>query len=115
MFKYRLAGNTKPTGGLYNTTDGGATWKKMQPPSQVGRPRCFVHFFDANTGVTVGDPVFGWKATSKSIPTSNGGANWSRVPRDNIPPPLGSWNHTEWEFFGTANSLWFRTVDIRRG
>jgi photosystem II stability/assembly factor-like uncharacterized protein len=110
-------GNSKPTGALYNTTDGGATWTKDDTAfSTTGGVPDFVYFFDANTGVAVGDPAAsdGWK-TFDIYRTSNGGAKWSRVPTANIPSSPVTEAGIIGEFSGTANSLWFPTIDKTTG
>ena len=51
------AGVSYQSGGLFSTIDGGATWQKDTTAfTTYGGAGCFVHFFDANNGVTVGNP-----------------------------------------------------------
>jgi hypothetical protein len=96
-------------GGVWKTADGGATWNR-QTSASYNSPTSFaniVHFFNANDGVTMGDPAGGY---FEIYTTSNGGANWTRVPSSNIPVPL---NADEFGYTGNqyykGNSLWFGT------
>ncbi len=72
--------------GVYKTIDGGETWTQQTDglPTNLTGPN-FVHFFDANDGVTVIDPENGYMA----IFTSNdGGSNWERLSDSNNVPLL---------------------------
>ena len=103
---------TGPTsGGLYRTTDSGVTWTQDTTAFKTtgGFPD-HIHFFDANNGVTVGDPNN--DGYFEIYTTSNGGASWSRVPQANIPPPLTQEYGSYWIIPGAAgNSLWFPTYN----
>lgn len=68
---------------VYKTTDGGATWTQ-----QFNNPLGFgdgIKFFDANNGVYWGDPDPYPSKYWEIYTTTNGGANWVRVPKANIP------------------------------
>ena len=71
--------------GIYKTTDGGNKWLRdtvAYANSQFGAG--YIHFFDKNNGVVVGERNFG---TGFDIyTTTNGGSNWTVVPQANIPP-----------------------------
>ncbi|MGE0567761.1 MAG: T9SS type A sorting domain-containing protein [Bacteroidia bacterium] len=76
-------------GGIFKTTDGGATWNDMTSASMYTNAASFcnyVFFLTPNIGITAGDPVGGefemWR-------TTDGGANWTAVPGANIPNPVG--------------------------
>jgi photosystem II stability/assembly factor-like uncharacterized protein len=71
------------SGRVYKTVDGGSTWTRQTTayPDSGSAPG-FIHFFDANNGVTVGDPKGGYLEV---YTTSDGGENWMRVPKSNIP------------------------------
>jgi len=97
------------SGGIFKTTDGGLNWVKQTTAFQGtgGHPNV-IHFFDADNGVCVGNPRNGYWEIYTS---TNGGSDWTRIPAENIPPPLpsnelGISGH-EGESFG--NSLWFGT------
>lgn len=89
-------------GGIWRTVDSGVTWTK-QPTAlfNTGTDSFtnLVHFFDANNGVCQGDPAGGY---FEIYTTTNGGANWVRVPSANIPTPLdGEYGYTHnYETFG---------------
>ncbi|WP_310380570.1 T9SS type A sorting domain-containing protein [Flavobacterium sp.] len=72
-------------GGIWKTTDNGATWNK-QPTAlfndAVESYANFVYFWDANNGIAQGDPE---SNEFEIYTTTNGGANWTRVPGANIP------------------------------
>ena len=72
-------------GGLVKTTDGGATWEFLNEENYVSTDSFFnvVHFFDANNGVTQGDPVNGQYELFR---TSDAGATWTAVA---APAPQG--------------------------
>jgi photosystem II stability/assembly factor-like uncharacterized protein len=98
-------GEPGESGGLFSTTDGGTTWNRAPTAfSAIGGYPGFVHFFDANNGVAVGDPADKY---FEIYTTTDQGGNWSRVPKANIPPPLdvGEWTIVS-EFTATANCLW---------
>ncbi len=104
-----VAMNSNTNDGIYKTTDGGLTWVKQGSAfSGSGGFPNVVHFFNANNGVCAGDPRGGyWEIYT----TTDGGANWSRVPSGNIPPPLSgesgiSGNEAK---VVVGNSFWFST------
>jgi photosystem II stability/assembly factor-like uncharacterized protein len=80
---------------VYKTTDGGQTWsKKLQSAFLgVGGFVDFVHFFDAQNGVALGDPTtYGPGSTPyfEIWTTSDGGSSWGRIASANIPAPLAN-------------------------
>jgi hypothetical protein len=92
-------------GGVFRTTDGGVTWNQDTTAFKTANGWAdFIHFFDANNGVCVGDPTNGY---FEIYTTSNAGASWSRVPQANIPAPLSGENALMGEFAAAGNSLWF--------
>ncbi len=69
---------------IWKTTDGGTSWV-----SQYNNPTGFgdaVRFFDANNGVCFADPDPYPSTHWEILTTSDGGANWTRVPTGNYPP-----------------------------
>jgi photosystem II stability/assembly factor-like uncharacterized protein len=98
--------------GIYKTTDGGATWEKnptLYENSDYGP--AYIHFFDINNGVTIGerDPN---TLRLEIYTTTNGGIDWVRVPDSNIPPN----NSTEFldpvEVSEIGDYLWIPTVSL---
>jgi Secretion system C-terminal sorting domain len=103
------AGLVTIQGGIWVTEDAGVTWTKQITASyNTGSDSFanFVHFFDAQNGVTMGDPASNY---FEIYTTSNGGTNWVRVPSANIPAPLtGEYGYTNiYETFG--DNLWLGT------
>lgn len=97
------------TGGIWITTDSGASWQRQNTASFNTGTDSFtniVHFWDANKGLCMGDPASGY---FEIYTTTNGGTNWTRVPSANIPVPLdGEYGYTH-NFEKYNNVLWFQT------
>ncbi len=101
---------------LLQTTDGGQIWTRQLengftwPTSYVD----FVHFFDAENGIVMGDP-----AASDTEPTpffevyttSDGGQNWARVSSANIPAALPNEFGIDNLFDARGDTVWFGTVN----
>ncbi len=93
------------TGGLFKTTDGGASWEGLNEENYLFPESFFnvVHFFDANNGVTQGDPVNG---AYELFRTSDAGATWTAV---TSPASIAG----EYGYNGgnpyAGNSFWFVT------
>jgi len=95
-------------GGIWQTTDGGASWLQ-QGVGAIYDANSFpdiVHFWNANEGVTIGDPNNGY---FEIYTTVDGGANWARVPQANIPnPQSGEFGIVNW-YDVVGNNVWFYT------
>ena len=74
-----------PGGGVWKTTDGGSTWSKQTTAaySSAGSFANVVHFWDANNGVTMGDPT---GTLMEIYVTSNGGTTWTQLTGASVPP-----------------------------
>ena len=100
------------SGGIFKTTDGGLTWVKQKTAFQGpgGHPNV-IHFFDADSGLCVGNPRGGyWEIYT----TTDGGFNWIRVPSANIPAPLTNESGIETSYDPPAgNFFWFPTLSNR--
>ncbi|HWS59662.1 MAG TPA: T9SS type A sorting domain-containing protein [Flavobacterium sp.] len=97
------------TGGIWKTVDGGTNWTK-QPTALFNSSKSypnFVYFWDANNGITMGDPD---GLEFEIYTTIDGGTTWTRVPGDNIPDANGV---EEWGYFSlysvSGNTIWFGT------
>ena len=96
-------------GGVWKTTDSGATWVKQTTASFNTGSESFtnlVYFWDANTGICQGDPASGY---FEIYITSNGGTNWTRIPSANIPAPLtGEYGYVH-DYDVVGSTIWFGT------
>lgn len=98
---------TTGIGGAYKTSDGGASWVAQQALTTSGESWVdWVHFFDANNGLLMGDPEGGYFEIYK---TSDGGATWTRVPSASIPAPLSSEYGYNAGYYAVGNNVFFYT------
>ena len=102
-------------GGVFKTTDGGDTWKQLEPGKLFGGENSFpdiIYFFDAQHGVTIGDDDQIDSSRLEIYTTSDAGKTWQRVPDQNIPPTQGyafSSNFNSFTVF--QNRLWVTAGD----
>lgn len=101
------------TSAILKTTNGGTSWTRQTSAafSAAGAFPNWVHFFDANNGVCMGDPT----AVSGSVPhfeiytTTNGGTTWTRIPRTSaITSASGEYGVVN-QFYAVGNTIWFLT------
>lgn len=96
-------------GSILKTIDGGVNWTP-QPTAAFAPPAGFpniVHFFDANNGVSMGDPNGGY---FEIYTTTDGGDNWVRTPQANIAAHLtGEFGITSVYTAHGDSTLWFGT------
>ncbi len=102
------------TGAIFKTTDGGVTWPQQGAGSIFNTAGTsfvnIVYFWDADTGMAMGDPVGGF---FEIYTTVDGGATWTRTPSADIPNPLPTLGGGEYgiqrnyNVFG--NTIWFNT------
>jgi photosystem II stability/assembly factor-like uncharacterized protein len=100
---------TNGGGGIYKTTDGGANWTQ-QTSAAFAAPAGFpnlIHFWDANTGVCMGDP----NGNSFEIyTTTDGGTNWVRVDSSKMPTFIsGEYGYNFQSYSVVGNTIWFIT------
>lgn len=70
---------TDGNGVIYKTTDAGATWEQQNSNGFITTGSSFlngVHFFNANNGVSFGDPING---KMEIYTTSDGGDSWTLI------------------------------------
>jgi len=97
-------------GGIYKTTDGGDTWKKLNVFDDNSFPD-FVYFFDAQHGLTVGDNN-GDTSRLEIYTTCDAGKTWQRVSNQNIPPIPGyAYASTFNDYTVFQNRIWFKAFD----
>ena len=104
--------NSTGGGGIFRTNNGGGLWTQQTTAAFLapnGFPN-FVHFFDANNGVCMGDPNGGY---FEIYTTSNGGALWSRVASTNILASLDQEYGTVNKFSTSGNLVTFVTTKGR--
>ncbi|HEX9980123.1 MAG TPA: T9SS type A sorting domain-containing protein [Flavobacterium sp.] len=96
-------------GGLFHTTDGGATWQQSNPGVVFnnGSFPNFVYFKDALHGIAGGDANGGY---FEIYTTSDGGINWTRTPQANIPEPLSGGQYGWFDgYAAVGDTVWFGT------
>lgn len=108
---YVIAYSSNPviSGGVWVTEDGGQTWnKQITAFSSSSSPfPNFIHFFDTNNGLVMGDAQNG--IDFEIFTTSDGGSNWNLVDPNNI-PNIGTDEYGYTSIYeARENSLWFGT------
>ncbi|MFD2717341.1 T9SS type A sorting domain-containing protein [Hymenobacter monticola] len=96
-------------GDILRTTTGGQSWTKTtntntQFVAANGGFLDFVHMFDANEGVAVGDPTNGY---FEILRTTNGGVTWTRIPQTSTLTPFTGEAALVRSFFALGNTIWF--------
>ncbi len=100
-------------GGIYITTDGGATWTKQSTATFSGTDAFanVVYFWNKDEGFCMGDPNGGY---FEIYTTTDGGNNWNRVPQANIPANQTQEYGTIGQFcVGEDGSVFFNTTKGR--
>lgn len=101
-------------GKVFRTTDGGMTWEDAIPEGYVTDATLssflnLVHFFDANTGITQGDPIGTGVGEYEIYRTTDGGFTWSLLPGSAIPnPATGEYGYNGGNV-GAGSRFWFVT------
>jgi len=97
------------TGGrIVKTIDAGLTWTEQTTAPFTNSWADFVHFFNVNDGVCMGDPT-GSGADFVIYTTTNGGTNWVQVPLANIPNCSGTEAGITNFYDAVGNTVWFGT------
>jgi len=101
---------------VLRTDDGGTTWTRQLENgfSDAASYVNFVHFWDDQNGVAMGDPT---ESDTDPVPffeiytTADGGLTWTRVPSANIPPPVANEYGSSAVYHVRGNYVWFLTLD----
>ncbi len=99
--------------GVFRTINYGVTWTRQSTATFTPGTGGFcnwVHMFNANDGVTQGDPN---NSYFEIYTTNNGGTTWVRVPQANIPAPLANEFGIIDYFTASGNNVWFSTSESR--
>lgn len=108
-------GNT--TGGaILYTADGGSSWSVQSSASFTGSWANWVHFFDENNGVCMGDSYKSSAFSGYSFmvyTTNNSGITWNKVNGTKIPPALNNETGTVNYYDAVDSIIWFGTGNGR--
>jgi len=96
-------------GAIVKTTDGGTTWTVQNTAPFTNSWANFVHFFDVNNGVAMGDPTATTASDFMIYTTANGGATWTQVSTASLPNSLAGEAGIVNEFAAVGNTIWFTT------
>ncbi len=114
---YACLNPANSTGGaIVYTEDGGTTWTHQTTANFTGSWANWVHFFDANNGICMGDsykPLLSSNYNFSVFTTSNGGTTWNKVAPANLPVALASEAGTVNFFDAVGNTIWFGTGNGR--
>jgi photosystem II stability/assembly factor-like uncharacterized protein len=105
---------------VLQTVDGGLNWTRQLEDGFTGNGSYinFVHFWDAQNGVAMGDPA---QSTTDPVPffeiytTTNGGFNWNRVPNTGALTPLVNEYGSSGLYEVRGDYVWFGTININTG
>ncbi len=104
--------STNGLGGVFKTSDGGLTWEQ-QNSSAYTTPGVswfnVVHFFNANVGLTMGDPIGSGLGEFEIYKTTDGGANWTAISAAALPNPLSGEYGYNGGYAAAGGSFWFTT------
>ncbi|PDS26522.1 T9SS type A sorting domain-containing protein [Flavobacterium branchiophilum] len=99
--------NVNGLGGVWKTTDGGNTWTQQNASAYTTSGVSWfnaVHFYNANTGITFGDPLSNGKF--EIYKTTDGGATWTAI--TTVSAASGEYGYNG-GLVAAGNSLWFTT------
>lgn len=103
--------NTIGQGGVFKTTNGGVTWQEQNAPAYNNSASWFnvVHFFDANVGITMGDPIGAGLGEFEIYRTTDSGATWTALAAAALPNPLSGEYGYNGGYFAIGDTMWFTT------
>ena len=93
-------------GGVWKTSDSGASWIQQNATAYNSADSFFdaVHFYDANTGITFGDPLANGKF--EIYKTIDGGDSWTAI--TSVAAASGEYGYNG-GVVAAGNSVWFTT------
>ncbi len=103
--------STNGLGRIYKTIDGGTTWTQQNAAAYTSAGASWlnmVYFFDANIGISVGDPAPGSKF--EIYRTIDGGANWSAITGPVNPNAVANEYGYGSGFAAAGGTFWFVTT-----
>ena len=101
--------NSDGLGGVWKTSDGGVTWAQQNSAAYTTVGSSWfniVHFFNANNGVTMGDPA---GTEFEVYITSDGGTTWTAPAAASIPNPAAGEYGYNGGLVAAGTTLWFTT------
>lgn len=103
----------RANGRVMKTTDGGQTWVRQTTATQFGAESSYpgiIHFFNANDGVVLGDPIADG-GPFEVYTTSNGGTTWTAV----ASPPVSNTREDSYDdsYAVVGNTIWCGTYQGR--
>ncbi|NJK98019.1 MAG: hypothetical protein HC905_26710 [Bacteroidales bacterium] len=103
-------------GAILKTEDGGNTWTLQSTAPFTGSWANWVHFFDENNGVCMGDSYKAMFNTNYQFciyTTNNGGTTWNKVTTANLPEALSNEAGTVNFYDAVGSTIWFGTGNGR--
>jgi photosystem II stability/assembly factor-like uncharacterized protein len=102
---------TAGQGGVFKTIDGGASWSAQNTTAYTNAASWFnvVHFFDANVGITMGDPIGSGLGEFEIYRTTDGGTTWTALAAAALPNPLSGEYGYNGGFVALGDTMWFTT------
>jgi photosystem II stability/assembly factor-like uncharacterized protein len=96
--------NLADTGGyIYHTTNGGQNWVRQDSAIFHNKP-VFVHFWNADTGICIGNP---YQNYFEIFTTIDGGADWEALPQTQMPGALDEHFLSPSSVFIFDDQIWF--------